>query len=219
MSIYTGSEGRSRHSSKVALSPTLSETIATYDGIAHEYGLRFAEADLTVDRLRFQKSLLPKAEILDAGCGAGRDCRLFLRDGYRPLGIDLSHGLLGEARRVTSAPLVVGDIRDLPFANESFDGVWCCAVLVHLDPADTALALREMHRVLAPAGPVFIAVRHGGGTSWRVDGPGLRRWFCSYSAEAIASLISGAGFIDLQTTISPGLASPGKWVHTHARKG
>lgn len=67
---------------------------------------------------------LPGREInsvLDLGCGAGRHTRV-LYERWWTVGLDLSMALLREARRESAdAPYVRADMRDLPFADESFD--------------------------------------------------------------------------------------------------
>ena len=67
---------------------------------------------------------LPGREIssaLDLGCGAGRHTKV-LFERWWTVGLDLSMALLREARRESpDAPYVRADMRDLPFADESFD--------------------------------------------------------------------------------------------------
>ncbi len=59
--------------------------------------------------------------VLDLGCGAGRHARL-LCDRWWTVGLDLSSALLKVARRESpAAPYVRADMRELPFAPESFD--------------------------------------------------------------------------------------------------
>jgi SAM-dependent methyltransferase len=59
--------------------------------------------------------------VLDLGCGAGRHARL-LCDRWWTVGLDLSWALLKVARRESpDSPYVRADMRDLPFAPESFD--------------------------------------------------------------------------------------------------
>jgi SAM-dependent methyltransferase len=59
--------------------------------------------------------------VLDLACGAGRHSRL-LCDRWWTVGLDLSSALLKVARRESSdAPYVRADMRELPFAAESFD--------------------------------------------------------------------------------------------------
>src|SRR5207237_4032523 len=59
--------------------------------------------------------------VLDLACGAGRHTRV-LRERWWTVGLDLSMSLLKIARKESSdAPYVRADMRELPFADESFD--------------------------------------------------------------------------------------------------
>ena len=63
----------------------------------------------------------PVHSVLDLACGAGRHSRL-LCDRWWTVGLDLSPALLRVARRESpDAPYVRADMRELPFASESFD--------------------------------------------------------------------------------------------------
>jgi SAM-dependent methyltransferase len=61
----------------------------------------------------------PRA-VLDLACGAGRHTAALRRRGYRTLGVDLSVTLLVFPPRV---PCAAGDMRSLPFADDSFDWI------------------------------------------------------------------------------------------------
>jgi SAM-dependent methyltransferase len=59
--------------------------------------------------------------VLDLACGAGRHTRV-LRERWWTVGLDLSMALLKLARRESSVgPYVRADMRELPFADNSFD--------------------------------------------------------------------------------------------------
>ena len=82
------------------------------------------------------------------------------RQGARAFGIDISEPTLRQARTAfdTEAGLLgaVGDVRDLPFRDGSFDAIYSMGTIEHFD--DTEGAVREMARVLAPGGCAIIGV-------------------------------------------------------------
>lgn len=98
--------------------------------------------------------------ILEVGCGPGNALGA-LAERCRPsllVGLDVDSGLLAVARQTIEregvpAALVQGDVRQLPFATESFDVVVDFGTCYHI--ADPELALREVERVLVRGG-VFV---------------------------------------------------------------
>jgi demethylmenaquinone methyltransferase/2-methoxy-6-polyprenyl-1,4-benzoquinol methylase len=67
--------------------------------------------------------LRPGSVVLDLACGTGDLCRGLADAGLRPIGMDLSFGMLAAAR--TDAPLVHADALRLPVPDGSVDGVTC----------------------------------------------------------------------------------------------
>jgi len=90
--------------------------------------------------------------IIDQASGTGDFCRELEERGYRPIGLDLSYGMLAAAR--TRAPLVQGDALRLPFADGSVDGItsgYGLRNMVELVPV-----FAECARVLRPGGRLAI---------------------------------------------------------------
>jgi len=86
------------------------------------------------------------------------------RRGAIVTGIDLSPGYIAEAsRRATANEVVVdfqpADAEHLPFADGSFEAVWGCAILHHLD---LRRAGAELRRVLKPEGVAVFCEPWGG---------------------------------------------------------
>ncbi|MEM3335905.1 MAG: class I SAM-dependent methyltransferase [Candidatus Aenigmatarchaeota archaeon] len=88
--------------------------------------------------------------ILDAGCGEGRILKDIKED---IIGLDLNIIKLKSAKKY-GKPLVLGDIRNLPFKNESFTKVLLSHVLEHIREVD--IALNEVKRVTKKNGIIEI---------------------------------------------------------------
>lgn len=103
-------------------------------------------------------------DVLDFGCGHGMAAIAFADAGANVTAFDLSVGYLREAAARAEASgvdvrFVRADGEQLPFAANSFDGIWGNAVLHHLDP-DRAGA--ELRRVLRPGGVAVFCEPWGG---------------------------------------------------------
>lgn len=92
---------------------------------------------------------------LDVGCGGGLLSEEFAKLGCRVTGVDPSRPSLETARahaeqKGLEIEYVAAAAEDLPFEDSSFDVVYCCDVLEHVDSVEAAVA--EVARVLRPGG-------------------------------------------------------------------
>ena len=96
--------------------------------------------------------------LLEVGCGTGAVCRFLAESGVRDVvGVDPCDLFVERARALAAAQnltFVVGDGRDLEFADDSFDVVVFHTTLCHVPECERALA--EAHRVLQPGGRLVI---------------------------------------------------------------
>ncbi|WP_040821333.1 class I SAM-dependent methyltransferase [Nocardia jiangxiensis] len=102
--------------------------------------------------------------ILEIGCGSAPCSRWLAAHGARPVGLDLSRGMLERglaamARGGPRVPLVQAGAEELPFADESFD-LACSAFGAVPFVADSARVMREVARVLRPGGRWVFSVNH-----------------------------------------------------------
>ena len=92
--------------------------------------------------------------VLDLGCGSGRFGVWSLQSDAHVIGIDTGTYFAAEAR--TAVDLVAGELRRLPFADGSFTKAYTIDVLEHLSQEGLMTTLREVARVLAPGGSLFV---------------------------------------------------------------
>jgi demethylmenaquinone methyltransferase/2-methoxy-6-polyprenyl-1,4-benzoquinol methylase len=92
----------------------------------------------------------PGTVVLDIACGTGDLCRELARGGLRPVGADLSLGMLAAAR--TDAPLLQGDALRLPLPPASVGAVTCGFALRNF--VDLQGFFAEVARILRPGGRI-----------------------------------------------------------------
>jgi len=137
------------------------KTAAFYDQHAAEIAARYESAPSPVEGY-FPQAFHAGSRVLDVGAGSGRDLAALLRAGYDGHGVEPSAGLRQAA--VTAHPeladrLVEGALPAIgaPFGG-AFDGILCCAVLMHLPKVellDAAVALRQL---LKPNGRILMSI-------------------------------------------------------------
>lgn len=112
-------------------------------------------------RIERQAALLKGKHILEIGCGMGFDSLEFLKRGVRVTVTDLTQAAVDIAKRhyeiagVRPEAVHTASALDLPFPDNTFDGVWACGVVHHT--GNTAKAIREIRRVLKPDGRAMVS--------------------------------------------------------------
>jgi demethylmenaquinone methyltransferase/2-methoxy-6-polyprenyl-1,4-benzoquinol methylase len=128
-----------------------------FDSIAPRYDMVNRIMTFGLDRLWRQRTvaaldLAAGSPVLDLACGTGDLCRDLESAGLRPVGVDLSLGMLRNAR--TTVPLVQGDGLALPFPDGCFDGVVSGFALRNFVALTPVFA--ELARVVRPGGRVAL---------------------------------------------------------------
>lgn len=96
-----------------------------------------------------------ESAILDFGCGKGGLVKKLRDEGYvNAVGTDPSEGLIKQSGLPSNVLLVMKDGR-IPYADVSFDFVYCSGVLHHIEWGLYSNVLDEIKRVLKPGG-VFL---------------------------------------------------------------
>jgi len=124
----------------------------------------FGSIDIYLFDQLLKGSITPEMQVLDAGCGGGRNLVYFLRSGYNVHAVDQAGGAVAQVRALAStlAPHLpssnfrVEPVERMSFADVSFDVVLSSAVLHFArDEQHWQSMVREMWRVLKPGGIFF----------------------------------------------------------------
>jgi SAM-dependent methyltransferase len=101
---------------------------------------------------------VPVGRALDVGCGSAGNTAVLRDLGWHATGLEYSPAAASLAR-ARDLPIVRGDARRLPFADETFDLVMSTDMWEHIDEHDVVAA--EAARVLRPGGRLLVAVPAG----------------------------------------------------------
>lgn len=202
------------------------KTIAVYDAIAYEYAKKLDDYAPRPEQEKFVTMLPKHATVLDAGCGPGRDCEYFVKNGLKVVGVDLSDKLLDIAKqRVPQVSFHKQDLRSLSFQPYSFDGIWACASLLHLHRAEVPRVLQNFFHLLKPSGVLFVMVKEGTGEADIKESlsSNMVRHFTYFTLEELKKLLEKAHFrVEEIYTWNEEVRRPGRrdlvWISSFSRK-
>jgi len=148
------------------------------------------------------------ARVLDLDCGPGWETQALHTRGSEAIGRDLSAAFCSYARREYPADdHIGGDMNFLPFAANSFSGVWACVSMLHIAREDMPAVLSEVARILIPRRrsrrtPFRSATPSV--SSPRKAAPGHQLFYAYRTPEEWRVAIESAGFAidDLVTEVS-----------------
>jgi SAM-dependent methyltransferase len=100
------------------------------------------------------------AQILDFGCGAGRDTKYFLDRGFKTFAIDGSKAMCDLASKYCKI-----EVKNIFFEDfeeiEKFDGVWACASLLHTPYKSLSKLFLKIHTALKNNGILYASFKLG----------------------------------------------------------
>ncbi|MFJ8441649.1 class I SAM-dependent methyltransferase [Kitasatospora griseola] len=192
-----------------------------YDAVAELYATMFTgELASRDDELALIGELIAAPPVAagglpvgDLGCGPGEATALLGGLGIRAFGLDLSAGMLAQARRLRPAETFVrGSLLALPFADASLGAILARYSLIHLPPAELPYAFAELRRVLAPGGRLLLGFFAADPTLGDTDHPvpfdhkvtTAHRW----PVDALAALLPAARLTETARTVR--LPGPGE---------
>ncbi len=180
--------------------PADDHTGLSYDRVAPEYARRLADE---LDHKPLERQILADfaagtvGRIADLGCGPGHVAHYLHAHGADVVGIDLSVGMLAQARLLAPViPFIQADMRALPLADASLAGIVALYSLIHIPHAEIPAVLRELRRVLRPGGRLLISF-HRGATTLHMDewwGSAVDLDFHFFTTPEMAAYLTQADF-------------------------
>lgn len=161
-------------------------------GYTEREALRLAEqADTLEELLHYDIIYQPGTKMLEVGCGIGAQTVILAKNNPTAeiTSIDVSLDSLENAREnvkregIKNVRFLQADLFSLPFEEQSFDQVFVCFVLEHLQsPVE---ALRKLKKVLKPGGTITVIEGDHGSCYFYPEGEeALAAWNCLIRVQA-----------------------------------
>ena len=106
-------------------------------------------------------------DILDFGCGPGRDLRVFKELGHRPVGLDGCKEFCKMAQEQSGCPTLNQQFLTLELEEKSYDGIYANASLFHVPSQELSRVLGQLHSALKDDGILFTSNPRGNVEGWQ----------------------------------------------------
>jgi len=164
-----------------------------------------------------------ESNLLEIGCGSGRDASFMTKNGFDIVAIDGSKNMIQEAKKIhpeLSEKLFHKTLPNNLVFDKTFDGVYSIATLMHLSRNDLKKTILKIYDLLSQNGKLLISV-----SIFRddIDENGFDdkgRFFLVLSFDEWINLFENIGFKMLETkTNNDGLGRGGiEWLTLVAQK-
>lgn len=193
-------------------------TLAYYNDPQNHYAESTLKADMSDGYSHYLKYLPASVEIMDLGCGSGRDSLSFINNGFQVTPIDGSEKMCDEATKLIGYKVQHITFQQLDYADH-FDGVWACASLLHASVQELPDILRRVATAMKPNGVLYASWKYG--DLERIDS--VSNWFfCDMNEERVTTMIKDTALFDLvEMWLSTDVRAEYKsqtWINIIARK-
>jgi 2-polyprenyl-3-methyl-5-hydroxy-6-metoxy-1,4-benzoquinol methylase len=131
-------------------------------------------------------------QILDFGCGPGRDLATLRALGHVPVGLDGCRAFVRMARKHSGCEVLEQSFFELALGAERFDGVFANASLFHVPRTVLPEVLTRVFAAIKPGGVLFCSNPR----AFTIDSEGWhgQRYGCYLTIESWSGVIARAGF-------------------------
>lgn len=168
------------------------KTLEYYDLNAQEFVTQTQMLPFAGVQNRFLMKLPQGGHILDFGCGSGRDTRCFLKQGFKVTATDGSAKMCRLASEFTGIPVKQMRFQELNDKNV-YDGIWACALILHLTKDELPGVLVRMRDALKAHGLIYTSFKYGEFEGWIGD-----RYFTYFTWKSFRDMIAGIGGLEIE---------------------
>ncbi len=115
-------------------------------------------------------------------------------------------------------PLIRADLSRLPFAAQSFDGVWAAASLIHVPKTHFVRSLRQVRDVVKPGGMLGATMAHGTGSGFFVNQWIRGRFLARWHKQELRRIVEQAGWDVVTLQVVANQERKGRWLNLLARR-
>lgn len=166
------------------------DSIDYYNKYANVYFENTVDLDMSEIMAPFIRLLPDNAEVLDLGCGSGRDTLYMEEAGFYVTALDGSEEMCKLAEIYTDKEVLNITFDELDF-DEVFDGIWACASLVHVEEQQIDQIMEKVINALKPGGVLYMSFYHGDDEGYRGG-----RYIHEYTKASLRELIARHGRIE-----------------------
>ena len=176
-------------------------TLAYYAQHAQAFweGTRDHDVSQNIDALLRHISAAPPFELLDLGCGPGRDLKTFRAMGHHAIGLEGVAAFAAMARDYSGCEVWQQNLLSLDLPAARFDGIFANAVLFHVPCVHLPRVLRQLGASLKSGGVLFSSNPRGQGEEgWSGGRYGVYHDLAGWRAH-----MAGASFVELEHYYRP----------------
>ena len=141
----------------------MNQTIDYYNQNAEDFYADTVSVDMSSLYEKFLALLPKQGQILDVGCGSGRDAAFFKQQNYAVTAFDASASLCDMASDLLQQPVLNMTFDDIHWQNQ-FAGIWACASLLHCPEERLADVLKKLQAALVIGGILYVSFKYGDST-------------------------------------------------------
>ena len=191
-------------------------TLGYYDSHADKFYKSTVNIEFTTMQEKFLTKLEKGSNILDFGCGSGRDTKYFFEQGYNVEAIDGSAELCklaGEYTGIKVKNILFQELSEV----DKYDGIWACSSILHLPVGELDEVMRKMMIALKKNGIIYTYFKYG-----TFAGERNGRYFTDMTEEVFAVFLSGIDGLKIEeqwitSDVRPGRGEE-KWLNLILRK-